>query len=105
MTGLLLVLAEPTGPRADAAIELAAAAAALGRPVALFLTGAAAGALAEPAVEHGIALLAELGAGIGICQTAMARHGIEAHALPAGVEPTGLVHLLAQRADWQLVLG
>jgi predicted peroxiredoxin len=88
MTGLMLIAAEASGPRLDAAIEVAAANAALGRPVLLFLTGPAA-ALSSPTIDGAIALLAELGAELAICQTAMATHGLTADQLPTGLTPQG----------------
>ncbi|MFQ3666057.1 MAG: DsrE family protein [Sphingomonadaceae bacterium] len=96
MSGLLLVLTEQQGERVAAAVEMVAAAAALGRPVAVLLRGAALGA------ELG--LLREMEVPLFACQTAMAKSGVTADALPAGVEPSGLVALLADRPGWQLLL-
>ena len=104
MTGLLLVLADAGGPRAAAALDLAAATAALGRPVTLFLTGPAVSALGSPLLQAAMATLAALGARLAICQTAMADHGLAATALPPAVAPTGLVHLLASHPAHQLIL-
>ncbi len=97
-SGLLLILAERGTPRADAALETAAALAALGRPVAVLLKGPDLGDC--PA----LATLRELGASLHACQSAMAAAGVTADALPPGVAPAGLVALLAERADWQLLL-
>lgn len=97
-SGLLLILTERGTPRAAAALELAAAAAALGRPVALLMKGP------DFADCPALATLRELGASLFACQTAMAAAGVVADALPPGVSPSGLVALLAERAGWQLLL-
>lgn len=99
MPGLRLILTTTRGEQADAAIELAAATAALGRPVAILLRGSA----LETAPET-LTMLLELGCTITACQTAMAATGVAADALPAGVEPGGMVSFLAGGADWQLLL-
>lgn len=106
MPGLLLILTAPAGGRFEAAVELAAASAALGRPVALLLRGEAVAALGagDGGVTRALALLGELGAGLWACQTAMAAHGLKAGDLPPGVGATGMVALLQGRADWQLLL-
>jgi intracellular sulfur oxidation DsrE/DsrF family protein len=98
MPGLLLILTDTRGERFEAALELAATAAALGRPVAVLLRGAAVQA------ADACAVLLELGATVSVCQTAMAAQGLEAAALPANVEPGGMVGFLAGRADWQLAV-
>lgn len=97
-SGLLLILTERGTVRAAAALELAAAAAALGRPVAVLLKGPDLGDC--PA----LAMLRDLGASLHACQTAMAAAGVAADALPPGVSPSGLVALLAGREGWQLLL-
>ena len=101
MPGLLLILTEARGERFEAALELAATAAALGRPVAVLLRGAA---LPAPGVAGAYGVLLELGATVAVCQTAMAAQGLSAAALPPGVEPAGMVGFLAERADWQLAV-
>lgn len=103
--GLLLVLTEAGGDRARAAIETAAAAAALGRPVAVLLRGGAAAALRHGGMDPALALFDGLGAEIVCCQTAMAEQGVAAADLPAGVVPGGLVGFLAGREGWQILLG
>lgn len=102
MSGLALVLAEGEGARVEAALELAAAAAALGEPVALFLSRAALGLLGD----GGAALLTlrELGGSVSVCQTSMAAAGLDAGRLPNWAEPTGLVAFLGARRDWRLLL-
>lgn len=104
MPGLLLIVSDGAGKRLEAAREVAAASAALGRPVAVLLRGDAAAALRDGALEPTLALLAELGVDVALCQTAMAAAGLEAADLPAGVVPHGLVGFMAARADWQLLL-
>jgi intracellular sulfur oxidation DsrE/DsrF family protein len=96
MPGLLLVLTRADGDRFSAAVEVAAAAAALGRPVAVLLKG--------PALAAELDLLRAMDVELFACQTAMAAAGIPATALASGIEPTGLVALLAARADWHLLL-
>jgi intracellular sulfur oxidation DsrE/DsrF family protein len=103
MSGLALVLAESQGPLAEAALELAAATAALGEPVALFLSRGSLGLLADGAGP--LQMLRELGATVCVCQTSMAAQGLDAAALPDWVEPTGLVAFLKPRRDWRLLLG
>ncbi len=96
--GLLLVLTERGSARARAALETAAAAAALGRPVAVLLKGP------DLADCPALATLRELGAELGACQAAMADAGVTVADLPPGVQPTGLVAFLAGRETWQLLL-
>lgn len=104
MTGLLLILTEGPGERLAAAVEVAAAAAALGRPVAVLLRASAVTALGDARVAKALDLLFELGVDIGLCQTALADTGLTAAALPPGVEVHGLVGFLAGREAWQLLL-
>lgn len=104
MPGLLLIVAQAEGERFAAAIELAAAAAALDRPVELLLRGPAVAALGQAPVARAFDLLFELGARVWLCQTAMAAHGLRAADLPPGVEATGMVALLKGRPDWQLAI-
>ena len=104
MTGLLLVISEAGGERFAAAIEVAAAAAALDRPVAMLLRGPAVKALGQPKLSRAFDLLFEMGVEVGLCQTAMAACGMVAADLPPRVAAHGLVAFLAGRADWQLVV-
>lgn len=104
MTGLLVVVSEASGERFAATVELAAAAAALDRPVAMLLRGPAVRALGQPAVARAFDMLFELGVEVGLCQTAMAAHAMVAADLPPGVEAHGLIAFLAGRAEWQLVM-
>jgi intracellular sulfur oxidation DsrE/DsrF family protein len=104
MPGLLLIVSEAEGERFAAAVEVAAASAALGRGVAVLLRGPAVKVLGHPHVAKAFDLLFELGVDVGICQTAMAAHGLTAGDLPPGVEAHGMVAFLGGRGDWQLVL-
>jgi intracellular sulfur oxidation DsrE/DsrF family protein len=104
MPGLLLIVSAAEGERFAAAVELAAASAALDRTVAVLLRGPAVRALGRPDVARAFDLLFELGANVSLCQTAMAAHGLTAADLPPGVEALGMVAFLTGRADWQVVL-
>jgi len=104
MSGLLVIVSEVEGARFAAVIELAAATAALDRPVAMLLRGPAVQALGHAHVAGALDLLIELGTEIGICQTAMATYGLTAADLPPGVEAHGMVSFLSGRATWQLAI-
>lgn len=104
MSGLLLIVSEAPGLRFSAAIELAGASAALGRPVAVLLRGPAVAALGQPAVAAAFDLLLELGADVAICQTALDAHQMTAADLPPGIEALGMVAFLSARAGWSVVL-
>jgi intracellular sulfur oxidation DsrE/DsrF family protein len=104
MTGLLLIVSEAEGERFAAAVELAAASAAMDRAVAVLLRGPAVKALGRPKVAKAFDLLFELGANVSLCQTAMATHGLTAADLPPGIEALGMVAFLSGRADWQIVV-
>jgi intracellular sulfur oxidation DsrE/DsrF family protein len=104
VSGLLLIVSEAEGERFAAAVELAAASAALDRGVAVLLRGPAVKALGRADVAKAFDMLFELGVDVGICQTAMAAHGLTAADLPLGVEAHGMVRFLSGRGDWQLVL-
>lgn len=97
--GLLLVLTGAEGERHEAAMEIAATAAALGRPVALLLRGTA---VLRP---ERMTMLLELGARIYACQTALAHHNLDASRhLPPEIMATGMMQFMAGREDWQLLL-
>ncbi len=104
MSGLLLIVSEAHGERFAAAVELAAASAALDRGVAVLLRGPAVKALGRADVAWPFDMLFELGVDVGLCQTAMAAHGLTAKDLPPGVQPHGMVAFLSGRGDWQIVL-
>ena len=104
MKGLLVIVSEAAGERFAATVEVAAAAAALDRPVVMLLRGPAVKALGQPQVARAFDLLFEMGVEVSLCQTAMAAHGMVASDLPPGVEAHGIVGFMSGRADWQLVL-
>lgn len=97
---LAIVVAEGSGLRFITAMDVAAAAAALGRPVALFLAGPAVAAVHDPIVARA----AELGATVTACQTGMADTGVEASSLPGFAEAGGLVGFLAAHDGAELLL-
>ncbi|MGL6044768.1 MAG: hypothetical protein ACRC1J_12675 [Sandaracinobacteroides sp.] len=101
MRGLMLIVSEAGGERFAAAMELAAASAALAHPVAVLLRGPA-----VPALQAGgmLDMLFELGAEVTVCQTAMAAYGLGAADLPPGAEAAGLIGFLSGREGWQIVL-
>ncbi len=88
--------------RLAAALGVAAAAAALGRDVAMLFDGGSVTALfdADPALS--IAL--DLGVRITACQTGLADAGLAASLLPDGVETGGMVGFLRTHADAQWLL-
>ena len=116
---LALVIGSSDGPRLHAALSLAAAAAALGRPVALYFHGEAVAALAVdsrfvgderlaatgmPTVADLVDTVLALGVGITACQSGLALTGLEAKRLMAGVDAGGLVEFLGRHSDWELLL-
>lgn len=103
MRGLAILLAEADGPRAALVLELAASEAALGGPVALFLSRAALALLAEGGAP--LRTFRELGGSVCVCQTSMAAAGLDASSLPDWAEPSGLVGFLGARRDWRLLAG
>jgi len=121
VTPLGVLLSREGHEAAQLALMTAAAAAALGRPVALFCTGAgihllradaplAADAREALAASRGVAGTAELleaAAPLGIrllaCDAALRMAGLEAAALAEGVEVAGLVTFLAAVGPGQIV--
>lgn len=102
MSALAIIVTVPD--RADAALRLAAAAAALARPVAMLFDGAAVACL-----RHGTApaLLGDamaLGVRVTACQTGLADAGLHAGQLASGVDTGGMVGFLAEHAGAQLVM-
>jgi intracellular sulfur oxidation DsrE/DsrF family protein len=102
--GLAIIVTEAPGPRFAVACELAAVACAMGRRAGMLLKENAVAALADPAVAQALGTLHADGVWIGLCQSAMAAHGIGAADLPAGVEALGLVAFIADHGDCQLLL-
>jgi predicted peroxiredoxin len=118
--GLAVVLSEANHARLHAALTLACAAAALGRPVRLFFHGESAAALTTS--RHwqgdatyraaGLASVAELvenaiglGAQVMACQTGLQMIGVAATSLAEGIETGGMVAFLADARDDELVMG
>ena len=103
MSGVpLAIVVSGTGPRLATALTLAAAAAALGRPVAMLFDGASVAALVRPDALLAAAL--DLEVRITACQTGLADAGIAANELPPGVTTGGMVGFLATVGDAQIVL-
>lgn len=102
MPGLLLILTDLAGARFRAGLEVAATAAAMGRPVRVLVKAPAIKQLAQnPSV---LTLLQELGAELIVCQTDLSSAGLEAASLPPVVEPAGLLHAMRETDGWQLLL-
>lgn len=101
MSGLAIVVT--AADRAAPALRVAAAAAALGRTVAVHCDGPSVAALAAPA---GAELAAALGLGVAVtaCQSGLAEAGLDAAALAPGVETGGLVGFLGEHQAMQLLL-
>ncbi len=102
MPGVRLALIVGEGAVPATALSLAAAAAALGREVAILFDGRSVTALAAP--DERVTTLLELGVRIVACQSGLAATGLDASRLPAGVETGGMVGFLAQAGDSQLLL-
>jgi predicted peroxiredoxin len=102
LTGLAIIVGDRA--RAETALRVAAAAAALGRDVALLFDGAAVGSLIGTAPHPLLADALALGARVTACQSGMADLGMGAAALAAGVTTGGLVGFLADAGDAQLLL-
>jgi predicted peroxiredoxin len=101
--GLTLIVATAEAPRFRAALRLAAAAAALGRPVRMFLDEEAVPATADIAAAPLLSTALELGVAITLCQTGLAGAGLDLSVLDDRLEAGGLVSLLQALADDQLV--
>jgi peroxiredoxin family protein len=105
MPGLTIIVASGDVRRFEAALEVAAANAALGCRTRLFLQSAAVPLLAG--AGDALPLLAEaiaLGASVSVCQTGLAAADLSAEQLPAEVETGGLVQLLSGLGGDQLVM-
>ena len=119
MPGLSIIVASADGARFYAALEAAAAAAALGRPARIFLQGEAAALLRTPVAFGGdaerraagqpdlVSLIAEamaMDVRLTVCQSGMALVGMAASELVPQVRAGGLVSFLADiGTDDQLV--
>jgi predicted peroxiredoxin len=119
LPGLNIVVAGEDPTRLHAALSVAAAWVALGRPARIFLQSEAVALLGEDSGEadrrrtdSGIPTLAELleetlalGASVIACQSGLALAGLSANDLPTGVDLGGLVDFLAKcRPDDQLMM-
>ena len=96
------IIVSEAGPRLTTALTLAAAAAALGRDVAILFDGPSVAALVHPGPLLAAAL--DLGVRVTACQTGLADARIAVAALPAGVMTGGMVAFLAAATDAQLLL-
>lgn len=100
------------------ALSLAAAAAALGRPVRMFFQGVAVRALAEhrnwaddsaleaegaPTISDLLTQCSELQVPVSACETGLHVTGIGAAGLRPGIETEGLIAFLAHQSDAELV--
>ena len=119
MPGLSIIIASADGARFYAALEMATAAAALGRPARIFLQGEAAAVLRAPVSFDGdparraagqpdlVSLIAEamaMDVRLIVCQSGMALAGMTASELVLQVRAGGLVSFLADAGpDDQLV--
>lgn len=99
--GLAIIVSE-AGPRLATALLLAAAAAALGREVAMLFDGASITALLTPDERLRSAL--DLGVRVVACQSGLADAGLSAADLPTGIVTGGMVSFLAAAGDAQIVL-
>jgi predicted peroxiredoxin len=100
--GVRLAIIVGEGANPATALRLAAAAAALGRDVAMLFDGASVTALAVP--DAALATALDLGVRIVACQTGLADAGMSAAALPAGVATGGMVSFVAAAGEAQMVL-
>lgn len=102
MRGLTIIVAAGDPARLRAALETAAAQAALGGRARLFLHGDAAPLLRsnEPMLAEALAL----GAAVTVCQSGLARSDLSAADLPPGVDTGGMVSLLATLGDDRLLM-
>ena len=120
MPGLSIIVASADGQRFYAALEVAAAAAALGRSARIFLQGEAAALLRTPVAFDGdtarraagqpdlVSLIAEamaMDVDLFVCQSGLALAGMTANDLVPQVRAAGLVSFLADaRADDRLLV-
>jgi len=102
MRGVTIILGARDPPRLRDALLLAMPLAALGRPSRLFFQEDAVGLLSGD-----VGLLSEamaLGVEVHACQSGLAKAGLSAKDLPAGVETGGSIGLLAANGEDQIVL-
>ncbi len=114
MLGLSIIIASADGERFYAALETAAAAAALGRSARIFLQGPAAALLRTPVAFGGdaarraagqpdlVSLIAEamvMDVKLVVCQSGMALTGMTMSELAPRVRTGGLVSFMAEMGD------
>ncbi len=114
MLGLSIIIASADGERFYAALETAAAAAALGRSARIFLQGPAAALLRTPVAFGGdaarraagqpdlVSLIAEamvMDVKLVVCQSGMALTGMTMSELAPQVRTGGLVSFMAEMGD------
>lgn len=119
LRGLTIIVAGGDAARLHAALSLAAAQAALGRPARIFLQAEAVALVRQPITAPDDAryaaagmptlgeMLAEvvaMGVPITACQSGLVLAGISAGDLPSGIGIGGLVELLSTRGEDQLLL-
>lgn len=107
MRGLTIIVATGDPARLRAALEVASAQAALGRPARLFLQSDAAPLLrnsGDPLFAHMLQEALALGVAVTACQSGLALAGIAATELPAGIETGGLIELLSGAGEDQLLM-
>jgi predicted peroxiredoxin len=118
MQGLTIIVAGADPGRFHAALSIATSAAALGRPVRMFLQSEAVTLLRPPLRTQGDGdyeaagipgirdMLAEalaMAVTMTLCQSGLALAGMHADELPPGIATGGLVKLLSDGADDQLL--
>jgi len=118
--GLAIVLSEASHARLHAALTLACAAAALGRPVRLFFHGESVAALTAgrhwsgdatyraaglPSVGELVENALGMGASVMACQTGLQLIGVTAASLADGIETGGMVAFLADAREDDLLMG
>jgi predicted peroxiredoxin len=118
MQGLTIIVAGSDPARLHAALSIAAAWSALGRPAHIFLQADAVALLRANDRQAddryrgvGMATVSELveetlslGVSVTACQSGLALAGMEAGDLPEGIETGGLVELLSTRREDQLLM-
>ncbi len=98
MTGLAIIVVGADPERAQAALGIASAAAALGRETAILFDKASISTLSG--VVEALATALALGVAVTACATGLADLGVQ---LPAGVEAGGMVGFVAANPDAQLL--
>lgn len=120
MRGLAIIIGSAAHDRLHAALSLAAAAAALGRDVAVYFHADAATvadpatkwaedtrftAVGAPTIGELVESTLELGAAFTVCQTGLALADLTAMEIDPRFEPGGLVDFLGRAGDSEITLG